>query len=180
MKDRITRIGENFEFHRENFDKETLDETENALNNLYQIYDVAPIKRRILHDGISPITVDEKTWQKQFEALWELLIPSNGSAKNAQGEAVRIAGKVRDEIYRNGGGNWDSDFKKMLDAFYIYLSSANALSIKELEKLNPIIKEIQKNGDAETETLNHLCELATKWVLLNSTPIPLYKANYKR
>lgn len=180
MQDNIIRIGENFEFHRENFNKDYLLETDEALNKLYELYKVPPVKKRIIHDGVSPIIVSGTTWQKQFEELWELLIPSNGSAQTMQGEVVRISGKVRDEIYRNGGGNWNIDFKKMLDAFLVHLASHNALSADELEKATLLAKDIRQNGDAETEELNYLCELANKWVLLNPTPIQLDKPNYKR
>jgi len=180
MQDNIIRIGENFEFHRENFNKDYLQETDEALNKLYEIYNVLPVKKRVMHDGVSPIVLSGTTWQKQFEELWELLIPSKGSAKTVQGEVVRIAGKVRDEIYRNGGGNWNLYFKKMLDAFLVHLASNNALSVDELEKLTSLVQDIRKNGDAETDELNYLCQLATKWVLLNPKPILLEEPNYKR
>jgi len=180
MRNKITRRGEDFEFHRENFNKDYLQETDEALIKLYEIYKVPAVKKRIMHDGVSPIVLSGTTWHKQFEELWELLVPSNGFAKIIQGEVVRISGKVRDEIYRNGGGNWNIDFKKMLDAFLLYLASNNSLSIDELEKLNSLVQDIRKNGDAETDELNYLCELATKWVLLNPIPILLDKPNYKR
>jgi len=180
MKDNITRIGENFEFHRENFNKEYLQETDEALNKLYEIYKVQPVKRRIMHDGVSPIMVSEETWQKQFEELWELLVPSKGSAKTIQGEVIRIAGKVQDEIYRNGGGNWNIDFKRMLDAFLLHVASYNTLSADEHEKLTLLVTSIRKNADAEIDELSYLCQLATEWVLLNPKPHLLDKPNYKR
>ena len=68
----------------------------------------------------------------------------------------------------------------MLDAFLIHLATNNALSVDELEKLNSLVQYIRKNGDAETDELKYLCELATKWVLLNPIPILLDKPNYKR
>lgn len=171
MKSQITRIGENFEFHRTNFNKDYLQETDDALNNLYEIYEVPPVKKRIMHDGISPIVVNGATWQKQFELLWELLIPSSGSAETVQGEVVRISGKIRDEIYRNGGGNWNTYFKKMLDTFLIHLQSGNTLSNEEIEKATLLVRAIKKSGDAETGELNFLCELAVKWVILNPAPV---------
>lgn len=180
MQESITRIGENFEFHRQNFNKDYLQQTDEALNKLYEMYNVSPVKKRIMHDGVSQIIMSGATWQKQFEELWELLIPSSGNAQTVQGEVVRIAGRVRDEIYRNGGANWNIDFKKMLDAFLVHLASNNALSVEELEKLNSLIQDIRKNGDAETDELDYLCELSTKWVLLNPKPNLLDKPNYKR
>lgn len=179
MKDSVHKLGEDFEFHRENFNKEHLAETDKALSELYEIFNVIPIKKRTMHDGVSTIRVQNGTWQKQYEELWDFLIPSSGSAKTIQGEVVRISGKVRDEIYRNGGGNWNIDFKKMLDTFFGYLSKSNSLTDEELDKVGFLIKDIRKNGDAETEELNYLCELATKWVVLNPKPILLDKVNYK-
>lgn len=180
MKATIRLKGEDFEFHRENFNKEYLAETDQALTTLYELFAVEPVKKRIMHDGISQIMASETTWEKQFEELWELLIPSSGNAKTIQGEVVRIAGRIRDEIYRNGGTNWNSDYKKMLDAFYSHIYSGNSLSIEDLEKVDPIIKEIRKTGDAEDKELNYLCKKATQWVLLNPKPILLDKPNYKR
>ncbi|MBS1669302.1 MAG: ankyrin repeat domain-containing protein [Bacteroidetes bacterium] len=180
MRDAVTRIGENFEFHRENFNKEFLPETDRALNQLYEIFNVPPVKKRIMHDGVSPIVVNSKICQKQFEELWDLLIPSNGSAKTLQGEVIRIAGKVRDEIYRNGAANWDIDFRKMLDAFLVHLATHNSLPVNELDTAHSLVEDIRKMGNAEIDELNYLCELATRWVLLNTTPIPLSKPNYER
>jgi len=176
MKNRITQIGENFEFHRKNFSKDDLQETDDALNELYKIYDVPPVKKRIMHDGMSPIIVSGTTWQKQFESLWEFLIPSSGSAETVQGEVVRIAGKIRDEIYRNGGGNWNTYFKKMLDTYLIYLKSENTLANDEIEKATLLVQQIRKSGYAETDELNFLCEVAVKWVILNPVPINFGKS----
>lgn len=180
MKDAITRIGENLEFHRTKFNTDSIKETDEALQNLYEIYKVVPVKKRLMHDGISIINIDGTTWKQQYKALWDFLIPSSGSAKTVQGEVVRISGKVRDEIYRNGGGNWNIDFKKMLDAFFSHISSGISLDDDELKKADFIIKDIRKNGDGETDDLNFLCKLATKWVLKNPNPTLLNKPNYKK
>lgn len=180
MKDDVIKKGEDFEFHREGFNKDFLQETDEALDQLYEIFNVPPVKRRLMHDGVSPIKVSGNKWQEQYEELWELLIPSSGSAKTVQGEVVRIAGKVRDEIHRNGGANWGADFKKMLDAFGEHLKAGNSLATADLEKADLIIKDIRKNGDGEDDELHFLCELATKWVNDNPNPILMDKPNYKR
>ena len=179
MKDAVSRKGEDFEFHRENFNKDYLQETDEALSKLYEMFGVAPVKRRIMHDGVTPIVVSG-TWQEQYEKLWELLIPSNGSANTVQGEVVRISGKVRDEIYRNGGGNWDADFRKMLDALLVHFSSGSSLNSDELAKAEEIVKYIRKNGDGDDDDIHFLCELATRWVQTNPNPGKLGEANYRR
>lgn len=180
MRDDVTRIGENFEFHRENFNPDYIEESDKALSKLYRLYEVTPIKKRIIHDGVSKIEVYGTVWEEQYEELWELLIPSNGSAKTVQGEVVRIAGKVRDEIARNGGGNWDANFKKMLDAYLSYLSTEVSLSERDLASITPMVAGIRKYGNGERRELNFLCELANKWVLKNPMPIALGEVKYKR
>ncbi|MGL4582209.1 MAG: ankyrin repeat domain-containing protein, partial [Flavobacterium sp.] len=157
-----------------------IEESDKALSELYQLYGVTPVKKRITHDGVSKIEVNGTVWEEQYEELWELLVPSKGSAKTVQGEVVRIAGKVRDEIYRNGGGNWDASFKKMLDAYLAYLSTEVPLSERDLASITPMVAGIRKYGHGESRELNYLCELANKWVLKNSIPIALGEVKYKR
>jgi len=180
MKDDVTRIGESFEFYRDNFNKDYIEEYDTALYELYALFDVTPVKRRVVHDGVSLIVVKEGSWEQQYEELWDFLVPSKGCAKTVQGELIRIAGKVRDEIHRNGGGNWDAHFKKMLDAYVEYLSLGNTLSKKEREDISYMIKDIRKVGSGESRELNYLCEVANKWVLKNLEPIPLGEVKYKR
>ncbi len=91
---------------------------------------------------------------------------------------MRISGKVRGEIFDNGGANWDNDFREITDAFLIYISSNNSLSDNYLQKAKAIIKEIRKNGEGDDDDINFLCELATKWVRLNPNPIKLQRPNY--
>ena len=64
--------------------------------------------------------------------FWSFLIPSSGAAKTVQGEVIRIPGRVRDELDRNGGVNWDRDYRKMLQALPQYLSLGIPLSDQEL------------------------------------------------
>ena len=97
-KEQVTRIGEDFEFHREGFNPEYLEETDAALQQLYKLFDVPPVPRRIQHDGKSLIVLTGETWEKRYEQAWELLVPSSGRASTVQGEVVRIAGRVNDEL----------------------------------------------------------------------------------
>jgi len=178
MQKAVVAIGENFEFHRENFNKEYLSATDAALSQLYLKFNVAPVKKRQLHNGISPITVIATEWEDQYSELWDLLIPSSGPAKTVQGEVIRITGKVRDEIYRNGGANWNVDFKKMLDALIKHLGSGLQLTETLLIEANSIAQEIRRSGNGDEEP-SRLCELATTWVMMNLNPVLLNKPDYK-
>ena len=175
-KEHITRIGEDFEFHRQGFNPEYLEQTDSALQQLYKLFDVPPVPRRIQHDGKSPIVLAGETWEKRYEQAWELLVPSSGRASTVQGEVVRIAGRVNDELLRNAMGNWDREYRKMLNAISGYLQQGNSLSESELTE----VADIQKHILEDDGTGSHrLCELATLWVTKNPEPMALEKVNYK-
>ena len=94
MQEFVSNIGETFELHRENFDKDSLGEYSNALTNLYGLYNVNPVVKRVIHDGKSLIQLLGNTWEQKFNYLWDYLIPSTGPALTVQGEVIRIAGRV--------------------------------------------------------------------------------------
>lgn len=177
-KEQVVRIGENFEFHRERINPKFLEETENGLQQLYALFKVEPVAKRIQHDGISPIIVPNDDFQKQFEYLWDFLVPSSGCAKTIQGEVVRISGKIRDEILRNGSGNWDKHFKKMLSAMMVYFQKGNPLQDKQMQKANEL-KTLLYEGDDDGENSFELAKLAVLWVTQNPNPITLEKVEYK-
>ena len=175
-KEQITRIGEDFEFHREKFNPEYLEETDAGLQQLYKLFNVPPVPRRIQHDGQSSIILTGDTWEKRYMQAWDSLVPSNGSAATVQGEVVRIAGRINLELLRNAMGNWDKEYRKMLTAISGYLQQGNSLSENELAEVADIQKHILEDDGTGTQ---RLCELATAWVVQNPQPIDLGKVNYK-
>lgn len=54
------------------------------------------------------------TWQKVSAALWDELVPPSGPAESVQGEVIRCIGKLTDEAYRNGNGNWSDRHRDMV------------------------------------------------------------------
>ena len=101
----------------------------------------AKSEEKSIHDGISPINVPEGNEDEIFQALWEYLIPPYGKAQTAQGEIIRIAGRVQHEFLDNGCINWDDDFQKMLDAFLEYLQLGNRFNeedFKVAEVITPL------------------------------------------
>ena len=68
------------------------------------------------------------TENEEFQSFWDLLVPPKGKAETAQGETIRIAGRIQHEFLDNGCINWDEDFKKMLDAFVKYVQLGNGFS----------------------------------------------------
>ena len=175
-KERLTIIGEDFEFRRADTDAEWLEEADAALQELYKLFDVPPVPRRIQHDGKSPIVLAGHTWEERYEQAWILLVPGSGSATTVQGEVVRIAGRVNDELLRNAMGNWNKEYRKMLTAISGYLRQGNPLSESELTEVADIQKHILEDDGTGSQ---RLCELATAWVVQNPEPIALGEVNYK-
>ncbi|ANF97827.1 ankyrin repeat domain-containing protein [Paenibacillus bovis] len=178
MKDSVQNIGKEFEFHREGFNKDSVEQTDKALQHLYERFDVAPIGKRKMHDGVSPITVSTQTWREQHDELWKWLIPSKGHAQTVQGEVIRITGKVLYEIRDNGGGNWDNQFRKMLSSLIRYFNLGKPLDATVIQEAEELVQHL-RNGDNDIEA-EILCELAVQWVLRNPNPIPMEEPDYKR
>ncbi|MFJ7405021.1 MULTISPECIES: ankyrin repeat domain-containing protein [unclassified Lysinibacillus] len=178
MKKSIKRIGTDFEFHREGFNKDYLNQTDEGLLHLYELFDVPPVGKRKTHDDVSPIVVVTKGWQAQHNELWSLLIPSQGHAKTVQGEVIRITGKVSYEILDNGAINWDNQYRKMLSSLNHYFSMGTPLNDAALQEAETLVKAL-RNGHGRDEPAR-LCELAVCWVLSNLNPITLEQPDYKR
>ena len=180
MKEKVENIGKDFEFHREGINPDYLEAADQGLEKLYALFDVKPVAKRITHDGSEPILVKEGTWEEQYEELWSFLIPSSGAAKTVQGEVIRIPGRVRDELDRNGGVNWDRDYRKMLQALPQYLSLGSSLSEQELAETKELIAQVHGKDFDDEPRLDRLCQLAIAWIKQNPEPLPLEKTSYKR
>lgn len=179
MREHVERIGRNFEFHRENFNADYLDATDAALAELYRLFGVAPVARRELHDGTSPITLADGTWQEQHAALVELLVPSSGRAATVQGEVMRFSGRIRDEMVRNGGANWNHDYRAMVDALPRYFVQGTPLEPADLDEARVAAKEV-RTGRGGYGHLDRLSELTVTWVGRNPTPILLVGEDHIR
>ncbi|RZJ63829.1 MAG: ankyrin repeat domain-containing protein [Flavobacterium sp.] len=176
-KGMVTKIGTEFEFHRARFNPESVKEFSDALRELYDLFAVSPVPRRVLHDGKSPITAKAGTWQTQHNELWELLVPSGGPAQTMQGEVIRISGRILNELEGNGGINWDSDFKVMADTFLEFVQQGQSLPEEDITELSKVVSEVKRKIDANAR---RLAELGVKWVLNNPAPITLQPVNYDR
>ena len=175
-RERLTIIGEDFEFRRADTNSEWLEEADASLQELYILFDVPPVPRRIQHDGKLPIVLAGDTWEERYEQAWILLVSSKGSASTVQGEVVRIAGRVNDELLRNAMSNWDKEYRKMITTISGYLTQGNPLTEAELTEVANIQKHILEDDGIGT---HRLCELTTAWVVQNPQPIAFGKVNYK-
>lgn len=179
VKAHAKRIAVDIEFHRASFAEGWAEKVDAALERLYAITGVAPAAKRRIHDGKAPITVAADTWQKQYAELWELLVPSNGHCQTMQGEAIRVVGRVFDELMDNGGANWDKDYRTMLNALKDYLAMGTPLEDKELAEVGMLTAQVSKDTDCEG-ALRKLQQMSVRWVLKNPEPIVMVKPAYRR
>ena len=118
-----------------------------------------------------------------FQQLWDLLVPKSGKAETAQGEVIRIAGRIQHEFLDNGCINWDDDFSKMLDAFLKYVQLGNGFSGNDLKSAEVLVQLLKDNGDKgfiDDRLTTVLCSCAVDWVKRNPEDIPLLDTDYNR
>lgn len=140
-------------------------------------------KEKPIHDGVSPINVPEGDEDEAFQTLWEYLVPSYGKAQTAQGEIIRIVGRVQHEFLDNGCINWDEDFQKMLDAFLKYLQLGNRFNEEDLKAAEVLVQLLKENGDKgfiDDRLTTVLCSCAMAWVKQNPEVIAPLEAEYSR
>nr|WP_222530891.1 ankyrin repeat domain-containing protein [Azospirillum sp. 412522] len=173
----VERIGKQFEFHRAGYNPDEVEATSAALDRLYALFGVPPVPRRVMHDGRSPVVATAARWEDRYRELWDLLVPSAGPADTVQGEVIRIAGRINDELERNGGVNWDAEYRKMADAFLRHIRSATPLPESALSEADRTIAEAKARIGDDTARLR---ALAVDWVALNPAPLPLSPPTYRR
>lgn len=172
----IKKIGERFEFYRSEYDESSRDSTSDAIDNLYAKFKVPPALRKVVFDNKSKIVIREWRWKKQYNELWNMLVPGSGHAVTVQGEVIRISGRISDEIDGNGGANWDGEYKEMGQFFLKLIATGKPLSSKKLDKAKSVLSSMEKLYD-ESELLS---KYAVKWVTQNTMPVKMEKPNYKR
>lgn len=184
MTDRSRRFVSAFSetFHRHNLGKEVTKSLQNqaeALEKLCKLFGAEMLRETSFHDGVSPIIVTNVGgFKNNFGELWDFLVPPRGRAKTAQGEVIRIAGRIEDELMRNGGLNWDEDYRKMLHTFREYLRMGNPLA--ETDEFIEEIIDALKDGNVHDGMIWRLCYCARHWVEQNPEVMPLLEADYTR
>lgn len=179
----VSEMGHQFEFSKSSMGEEYREKIETIMDRFYEIFDVTPAKPVLKHDGVSLIEVDENlSVMEQHSALWEFLVPASGKCAIVQGEVIRITGRVDGEINVNGGANWDSEYRKMLEALTQYFSQGNALNGEEIKESQKAVTEIIRSKASLVcqKQVDYLKGLAVKWTKQNPEPISLENVAYNR
>ncbi|HJG91188.1 MAG TPA: ankyrin repeat domain-containing protein [Brachybacterium massiliense] len=196
MREAVHELGQAFEDHRDEYEAEDLAVVESSMGQLYELFDVPPASARVLHDGISTITVPEGSTLAQFDALWSSLVPPNGPAASAQGEAVRIckaafatAFDEDDDEEASPGSHFTREHAAMFKALRRILKSGNALSWKERRQAARSAGRILDGeywdnritgaDGVERDHCEHLAHLAIRWIGQNPDPLPVGQVDYE-
>ncbi|MGY1551974.1 ankyrin repeat domain-containing protein [Microbacterium sp. A588] len=175
----VVRLGEKFEAIREVYNPDSVERAAQDMAALYELFDAEPAPAVQRHDGVSPIELHSTDWRDQYDELWASLVPAMGPAPTVQGETVRIATRVLNEIEDNGSVNWDDDFRAMLDSLPAHLSSGTTLTPDRLAELDQLVRTLRRGRSSGTETLE-LVRLVVVWVSHNLEPMPLVEPPYRR
>jgi hypothetical protein len=150
-----------------------------GVHRLYELFDLPPVAPIVKHDGVSPIRVTATGWKAQHAQLWDALVPSSGAAQTAQGEAIRITGRIAHEILDNGGGNWDDDFRAMQRTLLDILASGHACDGAVMANAHKVVARIA-HGQFDEPAVEWLEQVAVSWVLDNPRPLPCPPVAYRR
>lgn len=182
----VVRIGENFGQLKRGVQKpDYLKAQTESLQELYRLLNVnialvAEAAETVVHDGVSRIVIKEEGFIKQYNRLWEYLVPPRGRARTAQGEAIRIVGKVSFEVEDNGGANWNDEFRKMLRALPGYFRMGNPLTEEDITDVERLVRNLWNGRSMNDGETKRLCAYAVAWVLKNPEVIPPLPADYAR
>lgn len=172
----LTAMGQEHErslgrMRREGGGLESSSERTAALHRLYELCGVDPVPAVVVHDGHSPIEVPEGAADEAFSALWNTLVPDSGQAETAQGEAIRIAGRVGREILVNGGINWDSAYDELVTGLLSLTRSGRALDLLLWDDLRQGLEALSA-GAVDQSAVDRVTEIVVEWVRLNPQPWP--------
>lgn len=171
MSEFVIEIGKRFEFHRAGFNPESVSEFSQALEDLCTLFGLAPVAKRVLHDGNAPIQAKATILPEQHNELWELLVPSSGPAATIQGEVIRISGRIAHELDGNGGGNWDSEYKKMADAYLRFVQQGKPLPSNEMTEAEGVMTEVKKKSGRSQPALRAWCSMGARESDTNSSAV---------
>lgn len=111
--------------------------------------------------GYRGTALSEGSYDRLTERIRALV--ALGAAATCQGEVVRVAGGISDEVCRNGGCNWSGRHRRMLGGYQRILASGVALEPQQLEEAGTICQGLP----GQDSDVAGLMRLAVEWVRRN-------------
>ncbi|MCW1885446.1 hypothetical protein OKA04_11960 [Luteolibacter flavescens] len=116
-------------------------------------------------------------WKHEHGRLWDAHVPPSGPAKTLQGELIRICGKLVDQAYRNGNGNWDADHETMWRFVARQITEDDTFPEAEKQVIRELVETIIRDEatpdlSGDGSTYYRVNERAVDWCMAHPEPIP--------
>ena len=116
-------------------------------------------------------------WKQEHGRLWDAYGPASGPAKCLQGELIRICGKLIDQAYRNGNGNWDKDHETMWRFVAEQITADSTFDDHEKATIREVVEEIIRDEacpdvSGDGSTYYRINEKVVDWCMVHPGPIP--------
>lgn len=94
-------------------------------------------------------------YDNEYKELWKKLVPKSGQADTIQGELVRVIGRLADEFYRNGNGNWNINYRLFTNFLYKHLSDYSVFDMYVVREIRADIQTIRDLGGGRENSYDH-------------------------
>jgi hypothetical protein len=116
-------------------------------------------------------------WKQEHQRLWDAHVPPSGAADTLQGELVRIVGKLVDQAYRNGNGNWDADHETMWRFVAAQITADLTFDDKDKASIRDTVEEIIRDEacpdlSGDGSTYYRVNGKVVDWCMAHPDPIP--------
>jgi hypothetical protein len=85
-------------------------------------------------------------YTREYDALWERLVPKTDAADTLQGELVRSIGRLASECYRNGNGNWNRFYRTFTTFLRRHLRDRRVFDSDMIEQIEQDIQAIRNRS----------------------------------
>lgn len=91
-------------------------------------------------------TLGQGRYQKEYDKLWDALVPQSGQADTIQGELIRAIGRLTSEYERNGNANWDMGFRLYTNFLFKHLRDKSVFTPQTLHQIEADLQAIRYFG----------------------------------
>lgn len=85
-------------------------------------------------------------YQKEYDTLFDLLVPRSGEAESIQGELVRAIRKLESDYYRNGSANFFPHYRGLATFLRKHLRLKSIFDTATIEQIEKDIETMKEHG----------------------------------
>lgn len=85
-------------------------------------------------------------YQKEYDEIFDLLVPQSGEAESLQGELVRAIRKLESDYYRNGSANFFPSYQRLATFLRQRLSLKSIFDEETIAQIEEDIETMRQHG----------------------------------